>query len=79
MLEVRGERRPYFYEERLEFFVLRARNQRLVDRIENRLVILDFMVDVSLVELGAAQRFQMGQVLLAAGLEALAGGVVLWQ
>ena len=55
----------------------RSGNQGLVDRIEHRLVIGDFVVDVGLVERRALERLQIGDVLIAARLQALARGVVL--
>ena len=77
VLEVRDEGRTHLDEQRLEFLVRRARNQRLVERIDHLLVVRHFMIDVRLVERRALERLQVGEVLLAVGLQALAGGIVL--
>src|SRR5687768_13222524 len=72
MLEVRDERRPHLDQERLQLRVRDAGDQRLVDGVEHRLVIRDLVVDVRLVERRALQRLEVGDVLLAALLQALA-------
>src|SRR5437899_8648156 len=43
----------------LELGVLRARNQDLVDRVQDLLVIRDLVVDIRLVERGALQAFEI--------------------
>ena len=77
VLEVRDERRAHLDEQRLQLGVRGAGDQRLVDRVEHLLVVRDLVVDVRLVERRALERLQVRDVLLAAGLQALAGGVVL--
>ena len=54
VLEVRDERRPDLDQQGLQLGVLRARDERLVDRVEHLLVVRDLVVDVGLVERGAA-------------------------
>src|SRR5262247_3798400 len=76
MLEMRDERRTHLDQEGLELGVLRAGDERLVHRVDHRLVIGDFVVDVGLVELPALQALELGDVLLAPRLQALAGGIV---
>src|SRR6476469_7762027 len=77
VLEVSDERRPYLDQERLELGVGGARDQRLVDRVEDLLVVGDLVVDVGAIEGGAVQLLERREVLLATLGERLAGGVVL--
>src|SRR4051812_2884785 len=73
VLEMGDERRTRFLEQRLQLGVLRIRDQRLVERVDHGLVVGDLVVDVGAVELGALQLLQVGEVLVAALLQALAG------
>src|SRR5690242_18933143 len=77
VLEVGDERRPRYLEQRLQLGVLRIRDQRLVERVDHGLVVRDLVVDVSAVELSAQQLLQVGEVLVAALLQALAGVALL--
>src|SRR5215472_3259 len=77
VLEVGDERRPHRDEQVLQLRVLRARDQRLVERIDHLFVVRDLLLDVGAVERRAAQRLQVLDVVLAALLQALAGRVVL--
>src|SRR5688572_14449114 len=77
VVAVRDEGRADLDQQRLQLGVARIGDQRLVERIQHLLVIRHLVVDVCLVEGRAFQRFQVRQVLLAAGFEALAGWVVL--
>ena len=54
VLQMRDERRADLGDQRLQLLVLGARDQRLVDSVENLLVVGDFVVDVGLVERRAA-------------------------
>src|SRR6516225_7813590 len=71
-VEVGHERGPHLDQQRLELCVLGTRDQSLVQRIQHGLVVGDLVVDVGLVEGSAAERLQLGDVLIAALLEALA-------
>ena len=46
VLEVGDERRAHFHEQGLELFVLRAGDERLVDRVQDLLVVGHLVVDV---------------------------------
>src|SRR5262245_7437687 len=63
MLEMRDECRAHLDQQGLELGVLGAGDERLVDRVEHRLVVGDLVVDVGLVELAALQALQLGDVL----------------
>src|SRR5215510_11737246 len=52
MLEVRDERRAHLHQQTLQLGVARARDQRLVDGVQDRLVVGDLVIDVGFVELG---------------------------
>src|SRR5436190_12593018 len=56
MLQVAVDRGAHLLDQGLQLGVLRARDERLVDRVENLLVISDLLVDVRLVERGALER-----------------------
>src|SRR5581483_277056 len=73
MLEMRNERRSHLDQQRFQLLVLGTRNQRLVQRIDDGLVIGDLVVDVSAVEVGALEAFQLGEIVVAALLQAPAG------
>src|SRR5262245_66034474 len=75
MLEVRDERRTHLDQQGLELGVRGARDERLVDSVQHRLVVGNLVVDVGLVELRTLQAFEIRDVLLATRLEALAGGI----
>ena len=77
MLEVCDKRRPHFDEQRFQLAVRGARDQGLVQRINDLLVVRDFMFRVRLVELGPPEALEMGQGLVTARLQALAGRIVL--
>src|SRR5262245_27129232 len=77
MLEMRHEGRARLFQQGLELGVLGAGDEGLVDRVEHGLVVGDLVVDVRLVELGALQPLELGDVLVAAFLQGLAGRVVL--
>jgi len=62
VLEVRDERRAHLDEQRLQLRVLGVGDERLVDGIEDGLVIFDFVIDVRLVERPAAQRLEVGDI-----------------
>ena len=47
MLEVRVNRRPDLFQQALQFRILGARDQRLVDRIQHGLVVGDFIAYVT--------------------------------
>ena len=76
MLQVPHKGRPYLDNQCLQLLILGAGDQGLVDRVENLLVVRDFVVDVSLVKRGAFQGFEVFDVFLAASFETLAGRVV---
>ena len=76
MLEMRDEGRTYLDQQCLELGVGGPGDERLVDRVEHRLVIGDLVVDVGLVELRSLQTLELGDVLVAACLQALAGRIV---
>src|SRR5215831_7646580 len=71
--EVCHERRPYLDQQRLQLGILRARDQRLVQRVQHGFMVGDFVIDVGLIEGRATQGFQLGQVFIAALLELGAG------
>src|SRR5262245_6684203 len=77
VFEMRNERRAHLHEERLQFGVLRAWNQRLVHGIEHGLVIGHLVIDVRLVELCALQAPEVFQIVVTAGLQTLARRIVL--
>src|SRR6476620_6317176 len=60
MLQVRDKRGPHLDEERLQLSVLRARNQGLVERAQNALVIRDLMIDVRPIERLVLERLEIG-------------------
>src|SRR5207237_2277990 len=66
VIEVRRDCRPYFLDQPLKLGVLGAGNQRLVDRVEHRLMVGDFVVDVGLVEFGAFELLKVRDVFLGA-------------
>lgn len=72
MLKVRNKSRPYLDEERFQLFVPGTRNQGLVERIHNVLVIGDLMVNVRSIKALVLERLQVGEICVAALLEALA-------
>ena len=69
MLEMRGDRRAHIDEQFAQLRILRRRNQELVDRVEHRLVIADFTVDVGAVERGTVQRLERCVGLLGAAIQ----------
>src|SRR4026209_241399 len=73
VLEVRRDRRADLLDQPLQLGVLRVRDEHLVDRVEDLLVVVDFVIDIGLVELGALQRLQLGFVVLRRALQGLAG------
>ena len=79
MFEVSDERGPDLDQQALQFAVCSARNQRLVERIDDLLVIRDFAVDVGLIEGSACEGLQVGEMLFTISLETLACRVVLWR
>src|SRR5688500_13723916 len=50
MIAVRDESRPHLDQQRFQFRVRGARNERLIERVDDLLVIGVFMIDVGLVE-----------------------------
>ncbi len=60
--QMRHERGAHFDQQSLQFFVLGAGNERLIESIEDCLVIHDFVIDVGLVERGPVQLLQMTDV-----------------
>src|SRR5213076_1834591 len=50
VLEVSDERRSHLHHQGFQLFVLRVRNQGLVERVEHRLVVRDLVVDIGPVE-----------------------------
>jgi len=76
MLEMGCERRPDLYEQRLQFLILRAGNQRLVYRVEHGLVIRHLVVDVGLVELCALEPLETLECVFAAFFQSGAGGIL---
>ena len=74
MIQVRDECGPHFHQQRLEFGILGAWNQRLVDRLQDRLVVGDLVIDVGLVEGVSRELLERGQIVIAAFLQTLAGG-----
>src|SRR5215213_11060753 len=77
VLEMRDEGWPHVDQQRLQLLVLSAGNQRVVQRIDHLLVIRDLVADVGLVERRVLQALELGDVLLAARLQALARRIVL--
>src|SRR5687767_1974521 len=75
-LQVTVDGGPYLFDERLQLAILRARDERIVDRIEHVLVKRDFILDVRAVELVTAQAFQTLFGLVCSALQGLAGCVV---
>src|SRR5215468_7350259 len=74
VLQMRDEGGSHLHQQRLELLVLGARDQRLVHRVEHRLVIRDLVVDVGLVEvLALLQSAQVREVVAPALREAAAG------
>src|SRR5687767_10805184 len=55
VLEMRHEGRPHLDQQRLQFGVLRTRDQGLVECVDDRLVVGDLVVDIRLVEGGSLQ------------------------
>ncbi len=66
----------HLHEQRLQRFVLRARDSRLVDGVEHLLVIRDFVIDICSSRTPRRSMLRSAEVLVAAGLEALARRVV---
>src|SRR4030095_12117772 len=66
MLEMRDESRSRFFEQRLQLGVFCARDQRLVDGIEHRLVVRHFLRDVGFVERIAVELLQRSDVVFTA-------------
>src|SRR5690606_811768 len=77
MVQMSLDSRPHLLDQSLELRVLRARNEGLVDRVEDRLVVGHLVIDISLVELRTLQLLQAVHVLRGAFLEAPARVVVL--
>ena len=77
MLEVRDKSRPHLDQQSLQFAVRCPGNEDLVERIDDLLVIRDFVIDVRFVERSTLERLQVGEVLLATGFQTLAGWIVL--
>src|SRR5687767_4458991 len=75
-LEMTVDGRPDLFDERLQLSILRARDERVVDRIEHVLVKRDFILDVRAVELITAQAFETLFGLVCSALQGLAGCVV---
>ena len=48
VFQVRDKRRPHFNQQRFQLIVCGARNQGLVERVDDLLVIRDFVIDVRL-------------------------------
>src|SRR5687768_5376332 len=63
VLQMRRESRPHLDEQRFQFGILRVRNEHLVQRIDDGLVIGDLPSDVGAIVLGALELVQPGKVL----------------
>src|SRR4051812_44027016 len=72
MLKVCDKRRPNLYEQGLELWVLRIRNQCFVERVEHRLMIRHLVTDIGFVELCAFECFQPSKRVLAGAFQTLA-------
>src|SRR6267143_3153815 len=59
VLEVRGHGGAHILKQRLELRVLGRRNQHLVDRIKDGLMVRDLAIDVRAIESGAMQRLEL--------------------
>src|ERR1044072_7843016 len=79
VFEMSDERGPDLHQKRLQFTVCGARNQCLVERIDDLLGICDFAVDIRLIEGSAFEGLQVSNLLFAVSLESLACRVVLWR
>src|SRR5450432_3699396 len=75
VFKMRREGGSHFDEQCLELCILRIGNQYAVNRIQYCLMVRDLMIDVRAVECGSAEPLQRGQIVVAAFLQALAGGV----
>ena len=75
---MRGHGGPHILQQRLQLRVVGRRNQPLVDRIEDSLVIRDLAVHVGAVERGSVQRLELLARIGRRSLQRLADGVVLW-
>ena len=76
VLQVGNERRPHLDDQRLQFCILRVRHECLVDRFEDLRVVRHLVVHIRLVKCGTLERLQLGDILLAAGFQCLARGIV---
>jgi hypothetical protein len=63
VLQMRREDRASALEQALQLSVLRIRDQRLCDYADDCLVVVDFIIDIHLVELRAAHLLQQSQSL----------------
>src|SRR4029450_3522078 len=79
VFEMSDERGPDLHQKGLQFGICGARNQCLVERIDDLLVIRDFAVDVRPVEGSAFEGLKVSCVLFTVSLETLACRVVLWR
>jgi hypothetical protein len=59
VFEMRDKRRSHLHEQRLQLLVLRARNKRLVERVEHAFMIGDLVIDIRLVEDAAGDVFSL--------------------
>src|SRR5438128_1098421 len=66
MLEMRDECRPHLDQQRFQLFVLRIRHERLVQGIDDGLVVGHLVIDVSAIELRALEALQLGEIVVAA-------------
>src|ERR1051326_8729423 len=67
---MRDEDRPTGLQKILQFSIFGVRKQGLVESANDRLVIADFVVDVSLIELGPMHGLQLCQHFVAVSLKA---------
>jgi len=77
VLEVLEERRAHADEKCLQFCIFRIRDQHFVDRIDDLLVIRDFVVDVGFIERSAGECAEIFQILFTAGFERATGVIFL--
>ena len=75
MLQMRNESGTDLNEECFELVIGRMRDERVVERIKDRLMIGNFVIDIRAVKRSTAQLFQGTQVLVATLLQALAGRI----
>ena len=64
MIAMRHERRPHLDQQRLQFRIAGARNQRLIECIDHLLVIRVLVIDIGAIECRTSQCFQMSEVLV---------------